>query len=133
MTSMLALHRAIRVLQGATTTLVLLLAVSCRAVSPDSPAAGTSIVDVRGSWQKMDDRLPPIALDITEGRTALLARLSLSGVQMDGELTGTPQHLVLRFPSSAGERTMTATVVSLTEMRLQMAPGGETYTLRKVQ
>jgi hypothetical protein len=128
-----ARDRATRTLRGATTTLALLLAVSCRAVSPESPAAMASIVDVRGSWQKMDDRLPPISLDVTEDGTTMRARLSLSGVQMDGELTGTPQALVLRFPGALGERTMMATVVSLTEMRLQMAPGGETFTLRKVQ
>jgi hypothetical protein len=128
-----ARDRAIRKLRGATTTLVLLLAVSCRAVSPESPATVASIVDVRGSWQKMDDRLPPISLDVTEAGTAMRARLRLSGVQFDGELTGTPQSLVLRFPSAEGERTMTAKVVSLTEMRLRMAPGGETFTLRKVQ
>ena len=81
----------------------------------------------------MDDRLPPISLDITGGGAEMRARLRLSGVQMDGELTGTPEALVLRFPGTVGERTMTATVVSLTEMRLQMAPGGETFTLRKVQ
>ena len=130
---MLASDRAICTLRGAVTTLVLLLAVSCRAVSPESPATVASIVDVRGSWQKMDDRLPPISLDITEAGTTMHARLRLSGVQMDGELTGTPRALVLRFPSTAGERTMTATVVSLTEMRLRMAPDGETFTLRKVQ
>ena len=124
---------AIRTLRGATTTLALLLAVACRAVSPESPAAMASIVDVRGSWQKMDDRLPPISLDVTEAGTTMRARLRLSGVQLDGELTGTPQSLVLRFPSAEGERTMTATVVSLTEMRLRMEPGGETFTLRKVQ
>jgi hypothetical protein len=39
-----------------------------------------SIVDVRGSWQKMDDRLPPIALDITEAGAAMRVRLRLSGV-----------------------------------------------------
>ena len=125
--------RAIRTLRSATTTLVLLLAVACRAVAPESPATMASIVDVRGSWQKMDDRLPPIALDITEGGSTMHVRLRLSGVEMNGELTGTPRALVLRFPSTAGERTMAATVVSLTEMRLQMAPGGETFTLRKVQ
>ena len=128
-----ARDRAIRTLRDATTTLVLVLAVSCRAVSPESPAAMASIVDVRGSWQKMDDRLPPISLDVTEAGTTMRARLRLSGVQLDGELTGTPQSLLLRFPSAEGERTMTATVVSLTEMRLRMAPGGETFTLRKVQ
>jgi hypothetical protein len=52
---------------------------------------------------------------------------------MDGELTGTPQALVLRFPGTLGERTMTATVVSPTEMRLKMTPDGETFTLRKVE
>ena len=130
---MLARHRAAGTLRGATTTLALLLVVSCRAVSPESPATVASIVDVRGSWQKMDDRLPPITLDITEAGATMHVRLRLSGVQMDGEITGTPQALVLRFPSTVGERTMTATVVSLTEMRLQMAPGGETFTLRKVQ
>ena len=128
-----ARNHAIRTLRGATTTLVLVLAVSCRAVSPESPAAMASIVDVRGSWQKMDDRLPPISLDVTEAGTTMRARLRRSGVQLDGELTGTPQSLLLRFPSAEGERTMTATVVSLTEMRLRMAPGGETFTLRKVQ
>ena len=130
---MFARDRAIRTLRGVMTTLVLLLAVSCRAVAPESPATVTSIVDVRGSWQKMDDRLPPISLDITGGGAEMRARLRLSGVQMDGELTGTPEALVLRFPGTVGERTMTATVVSLAEMRLQMAPGGETFTLRKVQ
>jgi hypothetical protein len=128
-----ARDRATRTLRDATTTLVLVLAVSCRAFSPESPAAVASIVDVRGSWQKMDDRLPPISLDVTEAGTTMRARLRLSGVQLDGELTGTPQSLLLRFPSAEGERTMTATVVSLTEMRLRMAPGGETFTLRKVQ
>ena len=128
-----ARDRAIRMLRGHTITLVLILAVSCRAVAPESPATVASIVDVRGTWQKMDDRLPPISLDITEAGTAMRARLSLSGVQMDGELTGSPQALVLRFPSTTGEQTMTATVVSLTEMRLRMAPGGETFTLRRVQ
>ena len=125
--------RAVRTLRCATTALALQLVVSCRAVSPESPAMVTSLADVRGSWQKMDDRLPPIALDVTEAGTAMRARLRLSGVQLDGELTGTPQALVLRFPSAEGDRTMTAMVVSLTEMRLQMAPGGETFTLRKVQ
>ena len=128
-----ARDRTIRMLRGATTTLVLLLAVSCRAVAPESPATVASIVDVRGTWQKMDDRLPPISLDITEAGSTMRARLSLSGVQMDGELTGSPQALVLRFPSTTGEQTMTATVVSLTEMRLRMAPDGETITLRRVQ
>ena len=130
---MTARDRALRTLRGASTTLGLLLALSCRAVSPESPATVASIVDVRGSWEKMDDRLPPISLDVTEVGATMSARLRLSGVQMDGELTGTPQALLLRFPSAEGERTMTATVVSLTEMRLQMAPGGETFTLRKVQ
>ena len=130
---MLARDLAIRTLRSATTALALLLVVACRAVSPESPATVASIVDVRGSWQKMDDRLPPIALDITEAGTAMHARLRLSGVEMNGELTGTPRALVLRFPGTVGERTMAATVVSLTEMRLQMAPGGETFTLRKVQ
>lgn len=130
---MFAHVRAIRTLRGAMTTFVLLLAISCRAVSPESPATVVSMVDVRGNWQKLDDRLPPISLDITEAGTTMRARLRLSGVQLDGELTGTPRALVLRFPSAVGERTMTATVVSLTEMRLQMAPGGETFTLRKVQ
>jgi hypothetical protein len=125
--------RAIRTLRGATTTLVLLLAVSCSAIAPESPATVASIVDVRGSWQKMDDRLPPIALDITEAGAAMRVRLRLSGVEMDGELTGTPQALVLRFPGTLGERTMTATVVSPTEMRLKMTPDGETFTLRKVE
>ena len=128
-----ARDRAVRALRDATTAFVLLLAVSCRAVSPESPASVSSIVDVKGSWQKMDDRLPPIELDVTEAGTAMRARLRLSGVQLDGELTRTPQALVLRFPSAEGDRTMTATVVSLTEMRLQMAPGGEMFTLRKVQ
>jgi hypothetical protein len=130
---MLARDRAICTLRSAVATLALLLAASCRAVSPESPATVASIVDVRGSWQKMDDRLPPISLDITEAGSTMHARLRLSGVELNGELTGAPQALVLRFPSTAGERTMTATVVSLTEMRLQMAPGGETFTLRKVQ
>ena len=128
-----ARDRPIRTLRGATTTLVLLLALSCRAVSPESPATVASIADVRGSWEKMDDRLPPISLDVTEVGATMRARLRLSGVQMDGELTGSPQALVLRFPSTTGEQTMTATVVSLTEMRLRMAPGGETFTLRRVQ
>jgi hypothetical protein len=130
---MLARDRAICTFRSGVTTLLLLLAVSCRAVQPESPTTVASIVDVRGSWQKMDDRLPPISLDITEAGTSMHARLRLSGLEMNGELTGTPQALLLRFPSTMGERTMTATVVSLTEMRLQMAPGGETFTLRKVQ
>ena len=129
---MLHPHRVTRTSRRAMAALVLLLAVSCRAVSPESPAAQTSIADARGSWQKMDDRLPPIALDVTEDGTALHARLRLSGVQLDGELTGTPQQLVLRFPGSPGAQTMTATLVSLTEMRLQLSPG-EAYTLQKVQ
>lgn len=130
---MLDRHRVLRPLLRATSALVLLLAVACRAVSPESSAAQASIADVRGSWQKLDERLPPIALDVTEAGTALHARLRLSGVQLDGELTGTPRQLVLRFPGSSGAQTMTATLVSLTEMRLQLSPGGETYTLRKVQ
>src|SRR5688500_18070840 len=130
---MLASDRAICTLRRAVTTLVLLLVVSCRAVSPESPAAVASSVDVRGSGQEMDARLPPISPDIPDAVTAMPVRLRLSGIQMDGELTGTPQALMLRFPSTVGERTMTATVVSLTEMRLRMAPDGETYTLRKVQ
>jgi hypothetical protein len=130
---MLHSHRVTGMSRRAATALVLLLAVSCRAVSPESPEAQTSIADVRGSWQKMDDRLPPIALDVTEAGTTLHARLRLSGVQLDGELIGTPKQLVLRFPGSAGAQTMTATLVSLTEMRLQLSPGGETYTLWKVQ
>lgn len=131
---MFARDRALRTLRGAVTTLHLLVAASCRAVTPEAPATVASIVDVRGSWQKIDDRLPPISLDVTEAGTTMRARLRLSGVELDGELTGTPQALLLRFPSAAGgERTMTATVVSLTEMRLRMAPGGETFTLRKVQ
>ena len=130
---MLARARVIHALRGAPTALVLLLAVSCSAISPESPATVASIADVRGSWQKMDDRLPPIALDVTEAGTAMRVRLRLSGVEMDGELTGTPQALVLRFPGTLGERTMTATVVSPTEMRLRMTPDGEAFTLRKVQ
>ena len=63
----------------------------------------------------MDDRLPPIALDVTDAGTTLHARLRLSGVQLDGELTGTPQQLLLRFPDGSGTRTMTATLVSLAE------------------
>ena len=125
--------RVARTLLIATTAVVLPFVPACRAVSPDSPAAPMSIGDVRGSWQKQDDRLPPIALDVTEDGTALRARVRLSGVQLDGELTGTPQQLVLRFPDGSATRTMTAQLVSLTEMRLQMAPGGETFTLRKVQ
>ena len=70
---MFARDRAIRTLRGVMTTLVLLLAVSCRAVAPESPATVTSIVDVRGSWQKMDDRLPPISLDITGGGAEMRA------------------------------------------------------------
>lgn len=130
---MLDRHRVTRRSRRAASALVLLLAVACRAVSPESPAAQASIVDARGSWQKMDDRLPPIALDVTDAGTTLHARLRLSGVQLDGELTGTPQQLLLRFPDGSGTRTMTATLVSLAEMRLQLSPGGESYTLRKVQ
>jgi hypothetical protein len=131
---MLQWHRVPRLTRGALTALgLLLLVASCRAVSPDSSATQTSLVDARGSWRKLDDRLPPIALDITESGTTMHARLRLSGVQRDGELVGTPQQLVLRFPAGAEVLTIPVTLVSLTEMRLQLTPGGETYTLRKVE
>jgi imidazolonepropionase-like amidohydrolase len=96
-------------------------------------AARDSLAAVVGSWEKADDRLPPISLDVTRDGSTFRVRLRLSGVERRGILSGTSRDLVLSFVDAPGTASMSAEVVSMTEMRLRPSSGGEAYLLRKVR
>ena len=100
---------------------------ACRGATRDSLAA------VVGSWQKTDDKLPPIGLDVTTDGSALRARLRLSGVERHGTISGSPWHLVLSFPDAAGGTSMNAELVSANEMRVRLSAAGEWYLLRRMR
>jgi hypothetical protein len=96
-------------------------------------ATGDSLAAVLGRWEKTDDRLPPISLDVTRDGSTLRVRLRLSGVERHGILSGAPRQLVLSFPDASGTTSMSAELVSATEMRVRLSSGGEPYVLRKVR
>ena len=96
-------------------------------------AVRDSLDAVLGTWQKTDDRLPPIGLDVTRDGSVLRARLRLSGVERVGTVTGTPSRLVVSFPDASSATPMIAELVSAIEMRVRLSAGGEAYLLRKVR
>ncbi len=100
----------------------------------DAPCAGAprdSLAALVGRWEKTDDRLPPIGLDVTRDGPTLRVRLRLSGVERHGTVSGTAQRLVFGFPDAAATST-TGELVSATELRLRLSADGEAYRLRKV-
>ena len=100
--------------------------VGCADESRDSLAA------IVGRWEKTDDRLPPIGLDVTRDGSTLRARLRLSGVERQGTVSGSARRLVFSFPDASGATSMIAELVSATEMRVRLSAGGETYRLRRM-
>ena len=85
--------------------------------------------DVMGEWKKQGDSLPPINLLLERDGTNLLARLHLSGVELNGIARLEENKLLLEFPNRdhmVGEFTSTSTL----RLRLDRLSGD--FYLRKV-
>ncbi len=89
--------------------LVILAVTGCG--SPSSPGAGEAL----GEWEKSDNLLPPINLLLTRGDDRVLARLRLSGVELNGTATFPDGKLRLSFP---GRQDVTGEFLSPTELKL---------------
>jgi hypothetical protein len=88
-----------------------------------------SEADVLGEWQKIDDTLPPINLELTRAGEDLQARLRLSGVDLNGTAELDGSQLLLVVPGRT--EPLIGEFISSTELRLRFdAPAGS-YTLRK--
>ena len=77
----------------------------------------------------MDDKLPPISLQITAERVGLRARLRLSGSESIGSASLNGRELRVTFGD--GRATMVAEVVSRTQLRLRLQATGPEYRLTK--
>ena len=86
------------------------------------------IADVVGSWEKEEQTLPPISLDLSSDGDLLRARLRLSGSESNGTavLDGSTLRLSLQ-----GREKLSGEFVSMTELRLRFGSGADAYILRK--
>src|SRR5688572_30070080 len=107
-------------------SVVVLYMVALACNRPFEPVAA----DVIGQWQKREDTLPPIHLELTSSGNGLAARLRLSGVELNGSAQLDGNQLLLVMPGRV--EPMIGEFLSSTELRLRFdAPAGM-YTLHKL-
>ena len=84
--------------------------------------------DALGEWEKEGPSLPPINLLLSRDGARLLARLRLSGIELNGVAKLEDNRLLLDFPTRgpmAGEFT------SITSLNLRLGNPGEQFVLTK--
>ena len=101
--------------------ITLLAACTPKVITPDAAV---------GEWQKLEESLPPINLVLSRDGTRLLARLRLSGVELNGLARLQDNQLYLDFPNREPITGEFTSKVSL-ELRLEK-PNGK-FVLTKMR
>jgi len=73
--------------------------------------------DVLGEWEKEDNSLPPIHIVLSRDGTRILARIRLSGVDLNGMATLDGNQLLMRFD---GREEITGTFSSRNLLNLRL-------------
>jgi hypothetical protein len=102
---------------------VLVVAVACAGRNaPDS-------VDLIGQWEKQDGGLPPINLTVSVDGDSTVARLRLSGSELNGTAVVDGARVRLDFPDRPA---INGQLVSSTELKLRLNDSGPDFTLTKL-
>jgi hypothetical protein len=108
--------------RNAIVSVALLVGIACVRSAP------TRAEDIVGQWDKEDPRLPPISLTLSSDGRATVARLRLSGSELNGTAVVEGARLRLSFP---GRPDVVGEFVSTTELKLRLSAGRPDYTLTK--
>ena len=84
--------------------------------------------DVLGDWEKQEDSLPPVNLFLSKHGARLLARLRLSGVELNGVARLEDNQLYLDFPN---REPMKGEFTSGSSLNLRVDKGSEQFVLTK--
>jgi|SRR5688572_24237412 len=84
--------------------------------------------DVLGEWEKQEDSLPPVNLVLSREGGRLLARLRLSGVELNGTARLEDSQLYLEFPN---REPMTGEFTSGSSLNLRLDKLGGQFVLKK--
>ena len=94
-----------------------------------SPPAEPRLDEIAGDWQKEEQTLPPISLELTRRGEVLHARLRLSGTESIG--TAVLDGATLRVQLPGRDAPLIGTLVSPTELDFRLDPARPPYRLRK--
>ena len=86
--------------------------------------------DVLGEWEKQGESLPPINLVLSRESTRLLARLRLSGVELNGLARLEGNQLYLDFPN---RQPITGAFTSKVRLELRLEKSSGVFVLTKMQ
>ena len=99
------------------------------ACSPPAEPRLDEIDEIAGDWQKEEQTLPPISLELVRRGEVLHARLRLSGMESNG--TAVLDGATLRVQLPGRDAPLIGTLVSPTELDLGLDSGRPPYRLRK--
>lgn len=103
-------------------SVAVVLAAAC--AGPNAPE-GAEII---GQWEKADGDLPPISLTLSSDGAVTVARLRLSGSELNGTALVDGARLRLRFPARP---EVIGEFVSRFELKLRLDDSGPDYVLTK--
>ena len=117
-------HGCVRCLRLGNLIVDVFVVVATACAGPNAPDGK----DIIGQWEKQDPALPPISLTLSLDGVSTVARLRLSGSELNGTALVDGARLRLMFPARP---EVVGRFVSRTELKLRLNDSGPDYTLTK--